>query len=382
MTAVKTTPDSGNTAVNGHCDARFAAVRDCFQASFERGEPRETGAAVAACVDGHWVIDLWGGHAHAPSGRLWQRDTANCVFSCTKGVLALLAATLVDRGRLDYERPVAAYWPEFAAHGKEQLSVAQLLSHQAGLPMYPASLSADELCDWRGAARALAAAKPIWTPGSRHGYHALSWGNLVGTVLERAGGGPLPELLQTQLCAPLGVNFQLGTGGGGAASFARLDAPGIAGRSQTMPDGGNQALLLTPAVADSAAWRRATWPGAGGFCTARDLAGLYQAALDRSNPLLQPATLGEATRMRCSGRDAVLGQQIAFAAGFQRPTAEVTPGHPGIDSAWGHRGIYGSTAFADPGHGVAFAYTMNRCADPLGDERTLRLTEALYGCLR
>ncbi len=304
------------------------------------------------------------------------------MFSCTKGVLALLAARLVDQGRLDYEQPVAAYWPAFAAHGKGELSVAQLLSHQAGLPLYPDTLSAAELCDWRGSAQALAAAAPAWTPGSRHGYHALSWGNLVGTLLERAGERPLPELLQAQLCAPLGVNFQLGTGGIAASSVARLDAPGIAGQPRTMPDADRQALLLTPAVADSDAWRRATWPGAGGFCTARDLAALYQAALDRRDPLLQTDTLHEATRTRCSGRDAVLGQHTAFAAGFQRPTDEVTPGHPGCDETWGHRGIFGSTAFADPRNGVAFAYTMNRCADPLGDERTLRLTGELYDCLR
>lgn len=341
--------------------------------------PDETGLAVAVYLEGRPVVDLWGGLAHADRGIPWQRDTVNCLFSCTKGVMSMLAAVLVDSGALDYDTPVCSYWPDFGAGGKAPLTVAQLLSHQAGLPLFENTVG-----DWRLAAEELAAAKPRWLPGSRHGYHALTWGNLVGYLFETASGTPLDELLARRLCRVAGADIRLGP------SLLPDQPPAtLCGGPTLQVDEASllavgpsaQAQLLVPAIVNSTPWRDRTWPGAGGYGTARDLARLYNAFIDPLHPLVQPHTLAAATRVRCVGKDATLGLETAYAAGFQRPSTDITPGHPGRTATWGHRGMYGSTGFADPEASLAFAYTMNRCGNPMGDERLSRLTTVLYACL-
>ena len=184
----------------GHCEDRFEALRSAFEASFEPGDGirRELGGALAVAIDGELVVDLWGGWADPGRTRPWQRDTIVNVYSCTKGVSALCAHRLVDQGKLDLEAPVARYWPEFAEGGKSQLSVRQLLSHQGGLAAIREKIPYERRFDWDCIARALAAQEPWWEPGTKHGYHAVTFGNLVGELVRRIDAGWPPPLFHYQ----------------------------------------------------------------------------------------------------------------------------------------------------------------------------------------
>src|SRR5262245_40758050 len=194
--------------IDGQCDPRFAAVRDTFAAAFEAG--REVGASFAATVDGRPVVDLWGGFADAARTRPWQRDTIVNVFSTTKAMTALVAHMLADRGALDLDAPVTRYWPEFAAAGKESIPVHYLLSHRSGLAALRAQLPVEALWDWRRMTDALAAQAPWWEPGSASGYHAMTYGYLVGEVVRRAAGTTVGAFFRDEVATPLGADFHIG----------------------------------------------------------------------------------------------------------------------------------------------------------------------------
>ena len=194
--------------VEGRVDPRFAMVRDVFEENFAaRGE---VGAAVAVCIDGKPVVDLWGGWADKHRRQPWKADTLTMVFSSTKGATALCAHVLAARGRLDLDTPVARYWPEFAAAGKEQLPVRMLLNHQAGLPALDQPLRPDALFDWGAMTTALAAQVPHWEPGSAHGYHAMTFGFLVGEVVRRITGQSLGTFFREAVAGPVGLDFWIG----------------------------------------------------------------------------------------------------------------------------------------------------------------------------
>ncbi len=194
--------------LHGDCDPRFQAVRAEFERNFrERGE---VGAAVCVLVDGRSVVDLWGGVADRRTQRPWQRDTLGLVWSCTKGAVALCAHILVSRGQLDLDALVARYWPEFAQAGKEAITTRLLLSHQAGLPTVRQPLQPGGLFDWQYVTETLAAAAPFWEPGTRQGYHALTFGHLVGEVVRRVAGQPLDVFFRDEIAGPLSLDFHLG----------------------------------------------------------------------------------------------------------------------------------------------------------------------------
>jgi CubicO group peptidase (beta-lactamase class C family) len=194
--------------IHGHCDPRFAAVRTAFEENFrDRGE---LGAAVAVTVGGETVVDLWGGWADAARTRPWERDTLVNVWSTTKGPTALCAHVLADRGLVDFDAPVAAYWPEFAAAGKEKVLVRHLLSHRAGLSGLREPHSLADLYDWELTCARLAATEPWWEPGTRSGYHALTYGFLVGEVVRRVSGLLPGAFLEREVTGPLGVDFTVG----------------------------------------------------------------------------------------------------------------------------------------------------------------------------
>lgn len=380
---VKTEPLFG-----GRCEPLFADVERQFLANLTAAEGAEQGASLAVYHEGRLVVDLWGGYRDASRHQAWQRDTPVCVFSCTKGVVAIIAMRLVHAGLLDYEEKVATYWPEFGCRGKEGTSVGQLLSHRAGLPRLTTELGAGEIWNWSAVTGALAASAPKWPVGERHGYHALTWGYLVGSVLERAAGLPLRRLLQRDICTPLGVNFSFGLPAERAQQAASLVHPaGVAPEpvsesaleSMTRLD---EAALLVPAVANSEHWRAALIPGANGHCTALDLATIYQRLIEPDSDFVARDVVAQATALQVCGRDAVLGVESAYALGLQLPTADVTPGSGDSDSCWGHKGIYGATGFVDPDRKLAVGYVMNCCGDPQGDARARRLLAAVYRSLR
>ncbi|HZY76283.1 MAG TPA: serine hydrolase domain-containing protein, partial [Jatrophihabitantaceae bacterium] len=191
------------SAVNGTCDPAFTAVRDVFAASIAAGD--DLGASVAVFVDGRPVVDLWGGLADRKSGRPWERDTMCVTFSATKAVTATAALLLVERGAVSLDAPVAQWWPEFAAHGKTSVTSTMLLTHTAGLPAFDRPISAEQAADFDAMTAQLAGQTPEWTPGTRHGYHALTFGWLVGELVRRHSGLSVGEFVRRELAEDLWV---------------------------------------------------------------------------------------------------------------------------------------------------------------------------------
>ncbi|MFD8391363.1 serine hydrolase domain-containing protein [Streptomyces sp. NPDC059680] len=383
------------TQVHGHCDARFAAVREAFEDNFrERGD---LGAAVAVSVDGTTVVDLWGGWADAAGTRPWEHDTLVNVWSTTKGPVALCAHLLADRGLLDLDAPVAAYWPEFAAAGKEKVLVRHLLSHRAGLPGLREPHSVADLYDWELTTARLAATEPWWEPGTRSGYHALTYGHLVGELVRRISGLLPGAFLEREVTGPLGIDFTVGLPAKEAGRAAELVRPPAASRSeqaavfsQLAPAA--LAALTNPVVgaaeANTPEWRAAEIPAANGHGTARAVAALYGVFAGRGRHggrrLLSPEAAERVREGQGSCRDLVLG------IGFERETEaglglwlSGPQGSYGPNPrAFGHDGFGGSCGLADPEAGVSLGYVMNRMGPRIADDpRKMALIDALYSAL-
>ena len=380
------------SGIQGECASRFTAVREAFAKSFAAG--REVGASFAATVNGEPVVDLWGGAADAARTRPWQRDTIVNVFSTTKAMAALCLHVLADRGRLDLATPVARHWPEFAQAGKQELPVHWLLSHRAGLAALRTALPTEALFDWRRMTDALAAEMPWWEPGSRSGYHAMTYGYLVGEVLRRVDGRTLGAFFREEVAKPLGADFWIGlpaTEDGRVAemvppSAAALAAAGAAARpaqgSLLEKVMGNPPLA--PTAANLPAWRRAEIPAANGHGNARSVARVMAAlacgGATGGVRLLSEAALARATAEQCFGQDLVLGVPMRWGQGFML-ASEALPLGPSR-RAFGHGGWGGSLGVADPDARVSWAYVMNQMsAGTLGDTRAFELAQAFYAAL-
>jgi CubicO group peptidase (beta-lactamase class C family) len=377
--------------IDGDCDPRFAAVRDTFAASFETG--REVGASFAATVGGRMVVDLWGGHADAARTRPWERDTIVNVFSTTKAMTALCAHLLADRGLLDLDAPVARYWPEFAAGGKATIPVRMLLSHTAGLAAIRERISLDTVYDWDRYVAAIAAQTPWWEPGTANGYHALTFGHLVGELIRRIGGKSVGHFLRDEVTGPLGADFHIGLpatedGRCGEMIAATAAENAAAGVGVPAPDSLRAKVLGNPALrpdqANTSAWRRAEIPAANGHGNARSVARVLAAlacggALDGVR-LLRRESIDRAIEAQAYDRDLVLGFKIKWGLGFMLASPEL-PLSPS-PRAFGHGGWGGSLAFVDLDARVSWAYVMNKMAPgTAGDTRGFALMAALYGAL-
>jgi CubicO group peptidase (beta-lactamase class C family) len=380
--------------VEGTVDPRFDAVAATFRENFTfRGD---VGAAVCIHFAGRAVVDLAGGFRDAPSSEApYDHATLQLGFSTTKGVVAILVHMLAERRVLDLDEPVATFWPAFAGAGKEGVPVRWLLTHEAGLPALHADLTLEQLLAEGVAADAIAAQAPDWTPGSAHGYHAFTFGWLVGEVVRRAHGTSLGELVAEQLAAPLGLDLHLGLP---ASEHHRVSpmraiacdlAPAADLDSPAPPDPalteralvGPRAVFTRGSTWNSPEVWSAQWPSANAVLTARALSRLYAATLDEVDGvrLLAPETVAAAARPAVSGLDRVLGIQNRFGTGFQCSA----PGHIlGGDAGFGHSGAGGSLGFADPANGVAFGYATNRARPGFRlDPRVVALISAFYGCL-
>ncbi|MFG2887224.1 serine hydrolase domain-containing protein [Streptomyces sp. NPDC048297] len=384
-----------DTQVHGHCDPRFAAVREAFEENFR--ERDELGAAVAVTVGGEPVVDLWGGWADVDRTRAWERDTVVNVWSTTKGPVALCAHILADRGLLDFDRPVAAYWPEFAAAGKEGVLVRHLLSHRAGLAGLREPHSLEQLYDWELTTARLAAMEPWWEPGTRSGYHALTYGFLVGEVVRRVSGMRPGAFLEQEVTGPLGIDFTIGlpekesgraaelvhawnaASGEQAAVFSQLHPAAIA--ALTNPPVG-------AAQANTPEWRAAEIPAANGHGTARAVAALYGVFAGRGSYGGRRILSAEAAERVREGQGAC--RDLVLGAGFEHETEiglglwlSGPDGAYGPDPrAFGHDGFGGSCGLADPDAGVSLGYTMNRMGPHIADDpRKMALVEALYRVL-
>ena len=382
--------------IEGTCNPRFNRVKEIFADSFTNGI--EVGAAVAAIIDGKSVIDLWGGHVDKAKTKPWTRDTLVNVYSTTKGLAATCAHRLVDQDKLDLDAPVAKYWPEFAQAGKEKIPVNYLLSHRAGLPAVRKQLPMDAYVNWPVMCAALAAQEPWWDPGTKHGYHAITFGYLVGEVIRRITGKTIGAYLRDEIARPLNLDMHIGVDASFDSRIADLIAappppPGKPDQvaemardpeSVTFKAIANPRPVIDPALVNSREWRGAEIPAANGHATARALAALYGnlATAGRFSDfrVLTPESIRRAHTEQAFGPDVVLGVVSRWGLGFalNQPAAPLGPN----PRTFGHPGAGGSIGFADPDARLGFGYTMNQMgSDALIDGRAANLFNALFAAL-
>ena len=373
--------------IHGTLDPKFAPVRDVFADHFERG--LEVGASVAVTVDGAPVVDLWAGQA-AQGGAPWQRDTIVNVYSTTKTMASLCVLMLADRGELDLDAPVARYWPEFAMNGKEGVRVRHVMSHSAALPGFEPPLARiEDVYDWDGVVRNLAAQKPWWTPGDGSGYHALTQGFLQGELVRRTTGRSIGRFFREEVATPLDADFHIGLPAEHDARVAELVPPPTGpGAGQADPNSIGARTLrsapLTGAEPRTAAWRRAEIPAAGGVGNARSVARVHSAlacggAVDGVR-LLSEATVNRILEEQCRGIDRVLNAPIRFGMGYGLidPSMPLSPNERVF--FWGGWG--GSLAIIDLDARMSIAYVMNRmAAEVMGDPRGALIALAAYKSL-
>ena len=390
-------------AVQGTCDPKFQEVRQEFERNFqERGE---VGASVCVTVQEQTVVDLWGGQANAGSNTPWKEDTVSVVFSSTKGATALCAHMLASRGQLDLDAPVATYWPEFAQSGKENIPVKMLLSHQAGLPAVRETLPDGAYADWDLIVNALAKEEPFWEPGTRNGYHALTFGWLVGEVVRRVSGKSLGTFFKDEVAGPLGLDFWIGLPEDKESQVAPMIAaepnPESPFFREIATPGSIQSVVLlnmggymgAEPQFDTRAAHAAEIGGAGGVTNGRGLAGMYEplalGGKKDSVELVNPETLARMGRVASStGKDAVLVMPTRFALGYMK-TMDNRKEPAGVqdsvlvsEAAFGHVGAGGSFGFADPPAAMSFGYTMNRMGPGAAlNDRGQNLVDAVYRAL-
>ncbi|KZM70299.1 beta-lactamase family protein [Nocardia terpenica] len=384
--------------INGTVAPGFEPVRAAFAENFERHG--DIGAAVAVYRDGRPVVDLWGGSADPETGRPWERDTMVLVYSATKAVTATAAHLLAQRGVLDLDAPVASYWPEFAAAGKQEIPVRWLLAHRAGLPALDRPVPVEDALAWDPMVAALAAQRPVWTPGAAHGYHGRTFGWLVGEVIRRVSGRSVGRVVAEEIAGPLGADFFIGLPDSERDRVARLVfAPKLDLSSVPLeavpeelrplvaavqdPDSlFNRAFAVTDPDIDftSAAVQSAEIPSSNGIGTARGLARIYAALIGEVDGvrLLTAETLADATAEQAAGIDRVTMIPDRYACGYMLPSEGFILGGP---HSFGHPGRGGSLGFADPTRGLAFAYVTNNIVEAAEDPRAVGLIAALESAL-
>lgn len=374
--------------LEGHVDDRFAGLRDEFARQLESGE--ELGASLAVIVDGEPVVDLWGGWADPERTSPWQRDTITNVWSISKTVAALAALLLIDRGQLDPDAPVAQYWPEFAAAGKEQVLVRHLLNHTSGVSGWAQPVEAADILDDEAAAARLAAQPGWWPAGLASGYHLLNYGTLIGEVVRRVTGRTLGQFVADELTGPLGADFWLGLPESEDHRVSNVvPPPPPQGLELLPPDSPAFKTYTGPGLAAEITWTRpwraAGIGGAGGQGNARAVALLNSLIAQGGEAsgirLLSPATIDRVFAEHTQGVDLVLGVPLRFGLGYAVSDPASTPAIPeGRVAFWGGWG--GSIVIADADRRMTFAYVMNRMSPGLiGSPRSDAYTRAVYAAL-
>ena len=400
------------TTISGWVAPGFEAVREVFQANFDAGA--EVGAAFGAYHRGQKVVDLWGGIADARTGRPWEEDTLVLVYSSTKGVVAMCANRLAQQGAIDLEAPVTTYWPEFAQAGKEKVKVSDLLAHRAGLAWVDGTMSFEDMVQWDPVIEALEHQAPSWPPGTAHGYHATTYGWLVGEVVHRVTGMSIGTYLRTEIAAPLHADFFIGLPASEEHRVARLvsfmeglnsgrslgdraaagSGPDLAelaelAKTYFAPDGPLFKALSAPggALSDEEVWHSprlhaAEIPAANGICDARSLALLYGACVDDVKTtsgttfrVISPDQVERAVTQQTEGPDVVLmGLDLQWGLGFNANSGLIGAAGLGGPRAFGHFGMGGSAGWADPDMQLGMGYVMNRMDIGMtGDTRSFRL---------
>lgn len=366
-------------AVHGFTTAEFAPLRQAFRDCFALGQH---GGSVSVVHRGVLVAELWGGSADAAGLRDWQQDTLVNVWSCTKGITAVAMAMLVDRGLVDYDQPMARYWPEFAANGKGDITVGECLSHQGGVDGLSVPMDLAGLYAGAPYADALAAMAPLWAARSRSVYHAISLGALVAEPLRRVSGQGFGSFLAAQIAGPLGADMFVGLPVAEEARVAEIiEGPGVTdGIADVLASAHPHAWQnpsIRPVEPNTRAWRAAEIPGANGQATAKALALIYGDLVSGASRLLSPAALAQATKLRRMGMDAATQTPVAYGAGFGLMQQGAR------DGSFGHSGWGGCFGFADPGAEFGMGYTTNHMLgfDDDVDPRRKVLVECVYSVI-
>ena len=375
------------TNIGGFVHDGYEKVRDAFAANLDSGA--DIGASVCVTKDGETVVDLWGGHADAAKTRPWVKDTIINVYSTTKTMTALTALLLADRGLIDFKAPVARYWPEFAANGKADVTVAHLMSHSAGLSGWKETITKEDLYDWEKATSLLAAQAPFWEPGTAPGYHAMTQGYLVGEVVRRVTGKSIGTVFREEIAKPLNADFWIGLPASEDHRVAELVPP---------PPGEavGQAGELNPLVANMAnnpgidvaetktrAWRGAEIPAAGGTGNARSVAEIHtilaNGGVARGRRFMSEAGVRKALELQIEGTDKVMGIPARFGMGFGLAGGAVPLPNPNT-IYWG--GYGGSIVLIDLDARTTIAYVMNVMrGTTTGDTRGFGLAMAAWDAL-
>ena len=350
----------------------------------------ETGLQVAVYLDGKLAVDAWAGIADPATGREVTGDTLFTSWSTTKGFVATCLHILADQGHIEYDRPIAAYWPEFAANGKAQVTVRHALTHMAGIPQMPTGVTPEMMLDWDAMCTAIAAHAPLWTPGTKVGYHAWTFGWLLGEIVRRVDGRPLAQFAREALCQPLGItDFYLGIPDEGEARVAPI-------RQETNPLAAlppedlslriTPANVTIPAVVNRPDFRRASIPGGGGIMNARAIARHYAmlagyGTLDGVR-ILSPERIDLIRACQTTGVEGLFGTPSRFGLGYGLGGAlaeggDIATGHTGGE--FGHGGYGGSLGFADPARKLSFGLTKNlmKAWDAPQQSTAYRVAEAI-----
>jgi CubicO group peptidase (beta-lactamase class C family) len=379
--------------LHGHYDSRFEDVVAALADEMSTGG--ELGAAIAVDVDGELVVDVWGGYADRAGTREWTKDTIVNVFSSTKNVCSLAALLLIDRGVLDPYAPVATYWPEFAANGKEGVEIRHILSHTSGVSGWEMPFTREDAYDRADSTARLARQAPWWTPGSASGYHVLTSGHLIGEVVRRTTGRTLTQFVRDEIAGPLEADFQIGARPEDDIRIAELVAPpplDVPLDAVPADHPMRKTFAATPPTPDGAdaamttAWRRAEIGSANGHGNARSLVrALSPIALGgivNGRHFLHPETIDLIFEEQADGIDLVLCMPARWGIGYALPKSEAVPDIPeGRICYWGGWG--GSMAVMDTDRRATFAYVMNKMGQvtPAGTERTQKYTGLIYRAL-
>lgn len=381
--------------IQGLCAPGYEMVLDAFRANF--AERREVGATVCVVRHGETMVDLWGGVADPKTGRAWEQDTVSIVFSCTKGATALCAHMLADAGHFAYHDKVTTLWPEFGQGGKTETTIEMMLSHTSPVPHLRGPIRAGGLADWNYMVERVAAEEAHWEPGTRQGYHGLTFAWTVGNIVRLASGEPMSDFFQREVATPLGLDFHIGLPeqhDHRVASMLSADPAEVNFQSkffqsvQQSPGSLPQLFLTNNGGADfnSRAIRGAEIGSANGITNARGLAGMYAPLANGGGGLVSVATVDRMRRVVAATLDdAVLRQPARFGLGYMASMDNRASGGDSVimgETAFGHVGMGGSIGFADPAAGMSFGYTMNRMgAGILLNERGQSLVDAAQACV-
>jgi CubicO group peptidase (beta-lactamase class C family) len=371
-------------SVQGVTQDRYAQVREVFEGSLQNGD--DVGASFCATVEGETVVDLWGGWADPGKTRPWTADTIINVYSTTKTMCALTALLVADRGGIDFDAPVATYWPEFAANGKAGVKVSHLMSHSAGLSGWKEPITTEDLFDWEKMTSLLAAQAPFWEPGSAPGYHALTQGYLVGEVVRRVTGKSLGTVFREEIAEPLGADFWIGLPASEDHRVAELIPPPPGGgvgdmRNQTELQ---RNMSLNPGIDVSATktrgWRGAEIPAAGGTGNARSVAEIHtilaNGGVAKGKRFMSEAGCRKALELQVEGQDLILAGPARFGMGFGLSGGVLPLPNPNT-IYWG--GYGGSLIVIDMDARTTFGYVMNKMQPTTqGDMRGLGLAMAMW----